>query len=70
MKFITTMLINFLFGIITFIFDKSMHYFFESGDRLAQGEQDMGLGRFSGRHALARFFGHQLLKNNRSAMNY
>ena len=70
MKLITIMLINFLFSIITFIFHKNMHYFFESGDRLAQGEQDMGLGRFSGRDALARFFGHQLLNNNMSAMNY
>ena len=47
-----------------------MHYFFESGDRLAQGEQDMGLGRFSGRDALAGFFRQQLLNNNMSAMNY
>ena len=70
MKLITIMLINFLFSIITFIFHKNMHYFFESGDRLAQDEQDMGLGRFSGRDALAGFFGHQLLNNNISAMNY
>ena len=47
-----------------------MHYFFESGDRLAQGEQGMGLRRFSGRDALAGFFGHQLLNNNISAMKY
>ena len=39
------MFINFLFSIITFIFFKNMHYFFKSGDKLAQGEQDMGLGR-------------------------
>lgn len=58
------MLINFLFSIITFIVHKTMHYFFESGDRLAQGEQGMGLRRFSGRDALAGFFGHQLLNNN------
>ena len=47
-----------------------MHYFSESGDRLAQGEQDMELGRFSGRDAQAGFFGHQLLNNNMSAINY
>ena len=47
-----------------------MHCFFESDDRLAQGEQDMGLGRFSDRDAQAGFFGHQLLNNNMSAINY
>ena len=30
----------------------------------------MGLGRFSGRDALAGFFGHELLNDIMSAMNY
>ena len=36
------MLINFLFSVISFIFHENLHYFFESGDRLAQVEQGMG----------------------------
>ena len=70
MKLITIMLINFLFSVISFIFHENLHYFFESGDRLAQVEQGMGLGRFSSRVALAGFFGHQLLNNNMSPMKY